>query len=33
AVEKVLARARRREISPEEFCTKKHTKIMQLNRL
>ncbi|GJV42891.1 kinesin-like protein KIN-12B [Tanacetum coccineum] len=33
AVEKVLAGAIRREMSVEEFCTKQHTEIMQLNRL
>ncbi|GKD96091.1 kinesin-like protein KIN-12B, partial [Tanacetum coccineum] len=33
AVEKVLAGAIRREMSLEEFCTKQHTEIMQLNRL
>ncbi|PWA91008.1 hypothetical protein CTI12_AA094950 [Artemisia annua] len=32
-VEKVLAGAIRREMALEEFCTKKHTEIMQLNRL
>ncbi|KAL7596081.1 hypothetical protein Lser_V15G29500 [Lactuca serriola] len=33
AVEKVLAGAIRREMVLEEFCTKQHNEIMQLNRL